>query len=196
MSIDIFFKITDSLLQLIMVIIAGFALFSWKKETRGKERYNFAKDLLNYTQKIKFLIHSKGKSWHQIYINDIIADRENFYTQQLSMIKHEKIIFDQSVFGLFNHINIRSDIFLPKQIRIILEDLYPRGGEIIAEKVDEKKQFTYIELGGIEKSNVFNMDNNQDNTNFLYQMHGTERMSLEEYFRKWEKLVLELQKYL
>ncbi len=196
METDIILKITDIVLQLVMVIIAGFALFSWKKETRGKERYNFAKDLLKYTQTIRFLIHSKGKSWHQIYINDIIANRENFYTEQLSMIRHEKVIFDQSVWGLFNHINTRSDIFLPKQIRLILDDLCPRAGERVAEKVDEKKQFTYIELGGIEKPDTFHVDSNQDDTNVLYQMHGIKEMTLEEYFRKWEKLVVELQKYL
>ena len=191
MNTDTILKITDLIFQLILIIIAGLALSTWKKELRGKDRYKFAKDLLNYIREIRFLIHTKSGSWHQIYINDIFADRENFYKDQLIMIKDEKVVFDQSVWGLFNHINTRSDILLPKRVRLLLEDLCPRSGK----HVGLKDQFTYIQLGGVEVPKMTNLDDDEEtHLDAVYQMHGTENWTLEEYFKRWESLIVELQK--
>lgn len=191
MSTDTILKIIDLGLQLTLVIFAGFALFTWKKEMRGRDRYKLAKDLLGYIREIRFLIHTKSGSWHQIYINDIFADRENFYKDQLLMIKNEKIVFDQSIWGLFNHINTRSDILLPKRVRLLLEDLCPQSGK----RVGSKDQFTYIQLGGVEAPKVTSLDDDKEtHLDAVYQMHGTENWTLEEYFKRWEKLIVELQK--
>ena len=191
MNADTILKIIDTILQFILVIFAGLALSVWKKEVRGKDRYKLAKDLLSYIREIRFLIHTKSGSWHQIYINDIFTDRENFYNDQLSIIKNEKVVFDQNVWGLLNHINTRSDILLPKSVRLLLEDLCPRSGK----RVGSKEQFTYIQIGGVEAPKVTNLDDDKEaHLDAVYQMHGTENWTLEEYFKRWEKLIIELQK--
>lgn len=194
MNTDILFNIINTSLQLIMVFFAGLALLSWKKEIRGREGYDFAKDLLKYIQELRFLVHeSKRKCWHQIYINDILTNRDGFYTEQLLGIKNEKVLFDKSIMELFHHLSTRSDIFLPKQVRTLLVDLCPQS----AKHVGTKKQFTYVELLGIKKPDILNLyDNKKEGTNVIYDIYVGKDLTFEEYFKKWEKLVLELQKYL
>lgn len=190
MNPDITIKIIEIILQLILVIFAGIALSAWKKEIRGKDKYKFAKDLLTYIRELRFLIHSNKGSYHQIYINDIFVDKDNFYKDQLSLIKDEKIYFDQSVWGLFSHINTRADILLPRQVRVLLDELCPRSGK----RAGTKSQNTYIQLGGVEVPPMTAIDEKEDFTNVIYSMDNTRDMTLKEYFERWEKLVIELKK--
>ena len=192
MNIDTILKIINTVFQLILVIFAGLALLSWKKEVRGKDKYNMAKDLLNYIERIRFLVYEKNGSFHQIYIQDIFIDRKRFYEKQLSMIKTEEVMFDQSVFSLFKHIAMRSNLFLPKSLRLILENLYPLMGK----DVGTKDQFTYIKMDGIEVVDIGNLDNDKEKNyqNIVYEIHNTKNWTIEEYFKCWEKLVIELQK--
>ncbi len=183
-------KIINTILQLILVIFAGMALSVWKKEIRGKDEYKFAKDLLVYIRELRFMIHSKRGSYHQIYINDIFVNKNNFYEDQLSLIKDEKVYFDQSVWGLFSHINTRSDILLPKQVRVILDELCPRSGK----RADIKSENTYIQLVGVETPTTTTLGEKEDFTNEIYSTDNTRDMTLKEYFQRWEKLIIELQK--
>ena len=146
--LEIIFRITEILLQVALVILAGVALFTWKMEIRGRDRYKLARELLKYIKELRFFINSKNNSWYQIYLNDILTDKDKFYNDQLSLIGEEKVYFDQSIFGLFSHINTRSDIFLPKQVRILLDELYPYSGK----HVDSDKIHTHIyKLAGLKK---------------------------------------------
>jgi len=190
MTLDTVLKIIDTILQIILVVFAGMALSAWKKETRGKDKYKLAKDLLTYIRELRFLVYSIGGSMHQIYINDILVGKKNFYEDQLLLIKDEKVCFDQSVWGLFGHINTRSDLLLPKQVRVILEELCPRSGK----KVGLKNQFTYINLAGVKIPPMTSTDEKENLENVVYTMHDLEGLTIEQYFRKWEKLIIELQK--
>ena len=190
MTADTVFKIIDIILQLTLVILAGMALSVWKKEIRGKDKYKFSKDLLTYIRELRFLVHSKNGSLHQIYINDILVDRQNFYADQLSMIGNVKVHFDQSVWGLFSHINTRSDILLPKQVRLLLEKLCPRSGK----RIGSKSQYTYIQVGGVQIPPMTSLDDGEDLADAIYIMHETENLTIKEYFEQWEKLIAELHK--
>lgn len=189
MNLDIALKIIDTIFQLILVVFAGMALFVWKKEIRGKDKYQFAKDLLTYIQGLRFLVHSNKGSYHQIYINDIFVDRHNFYKEQLSLIKDEKVYFDQSVWGLFSHVSTRSDILLPKQVRALMDELCPKSGK----RVGIKGEKTYIQLGGVKIPPMDNFDETEDLTNVIYSMDNGDK-TIKEYFEHWERLVNELQK--
>ncbi|MBU3918645.1 hypothetical protein KKC63_01935 [Patescibacteria group bacterium] len=185
------FRVIEITLQLALVIFAGLALSLWKRKIRGKDKYRLAKNLLEYIKELRFLIHSKNGSFYQIYLNDILVDKEKFYKDQLSLIGKEKIYFDQSIWGLFNHLNIRSDIFLPKQIRLLLEELYPISGKRISAN---KNQHTYLQLGSIETPSIKSIESGEDSMDGIYHMDNKKHLTIEEYFRKWERLTVELQK--
>ncbi len=191
MNIEITLRIIELSLHMILVIFAASALVAWKKELSGKDKYKLAKDLLGYVMNIRFLVHSKNGSFHQIYLNDIFVDKENFYNDQLTLISQEKVLFDRSIFGLFKHIEIRSDLLLPQQIRKILEELSPISGK----RIDSNKSaHTYIQLGGIESSSPFVGEEKSDFSDEIYQMHSTQDCSIRQYFEKWENLVNELKR--
>lgn len=143
MFFDFTLKIIEIVLQMILAFFAWKALSIWKSEIRGRDKYQQSKDLLEYIKKLRFLIHGNKGSWHQIYLNDIITDKEKFYKDQLFFIAKEKAYFTSSYFTLFNHINSRSDIFLEKEIRLILESLTPVS--MMPPETDKAKS-TYIEL--------------------------------------------------
>lgn len=182
-------KIIEILLQLILVIFAGLALSAWKKEIRGKEKYKLAKDLLEYLKDIRFIIHSKEGAFYQIYLNDILADKKRFYKDQIIFIGGEKLYFDESIFGLFHHLNIRSDVFLPRRLNSILQELYPSSGKRISSNLNE---YTYIRLDGIEVSKAVNFGENNDKG--IYLISSKKDLTIEEYFKKWQKLIMELNK--
>ncbi|MDO8676050.1 MAG: hypothetical protein Q7K16_00080 [Candidatus Azambacteria bacterium] len=191
MSYEIASRITEIILQLVVAIIAWKALSVWKSEIRGRDKYKLAKELLEYIKELRFLVHSKNGSFHQIYLNDILVGKENFYNDQLSSIGKEKVYFDHSVWGLFSHVNTRSDVFLPNLIRSLLEELCPQSGKKIS---SDKGQYTYIQLSGVEVPQIHAIGNEKDSINDIYQMYSTELLTIEEYFKKWERLILELQK--
>lgn len=191
MSYEITLRIIEIILQLVVVIIAWKALSVWKSEIRGRDKYKLAKELLEYIKELRFLVHSKNESFHQIYLNDILVDKENFYNDQLFLIGKEKVYFDHSIWGLFSHVNTRSDVFLTNPIRLLIEELCPRSGKKIS---SDKGQYTFIHLGGVEIPKMRDIGNEKDSINDIYQMHSTEQLTIEEYFKKWERLVLELRK--
>ncbi|MBI5221809.1 MAG: hypothetical protein HY979_03320 [Candidatus Magasanikbacteria bacterium] len=188
---ELIFRIIEIVLQLVLVVFAGLALSVWKREVRGKDKYKLAKELLVYIKELRFMIHSKNGSLHQIYLNDILVSEDKFYNDQLSLIGKDEVYFDQSIWGLFNHINVRADIFLPKQVRLILEDLYPSSGKRISA---DKNQYTYIQLAGIEPTQIKSIGDDNDSSDGVYQIHSHEHLTIERYFRKWESLIVELQK--
>lgn len=188
---ELIFRIIEIVLQLVLVIFAGLALSVWKREVRGKDKYKLAKELLVYIKELRFMIHSKNGSLHQIYLNDILVNKEKFYNDQLSLIRKEEVCFDQSIWGLFNHINVRADIFLPKQVRLVLEDLYPSSGKRISA---DKNQYTYIQLVGIEPAQVKSIGDENDSNDGVYQIYNKDQLTVEQYFRKWESLIIKLQK--
>lgn len=190
MNIDTPLRVIDTILQFALVIFAGLALSVWKKEIRGKDKYKLAKDLLIYIRELRFLVHSRNGSHHQIYLNDILVDRGNFFKDQLLMIKDEMVYFDQSIWSLFSHINTRSDILLPKRVRRLLEDLCPRSGN----SVGSKNQYTYIHIGGVGESPMINLDSDEDSPDSIFHIHGAGDQTIREYFEQWEKLIVELQK--
>ena len=105
------------------------------------------------------------------------------------MIKNEKVYFNQSIFYLFNHINTRSDIFLPKQIKLFLEELHPKALRHISL---DKSQYTFIELQGLPTTEIAD---DQNPGSYICQIIGMEELTIQEYFEKWEKLIIELQKF-
>lgn len=185
---ELIFRIIEITLQLVLVIFAGMALSVWKREVRGKDKYRLAREMLAYIKNLRFEIFEKGGSWHQIFLNDILVDKEKFYSDQLALIGKKKVYFDNSIWGLFDHINVRGDIFLPRQIRCLLADLCPSSAEQIGE---DKKQFTYIKLAGMVPTQNKIIG---DTFNGIYQINHMEHLAVEEYFRKWECLIVELQK--
>lgn len=187
---ELIFKIIELLLQIVLVIFAWLALSAWKKELRGRDRYKLGKELLEYIKGLRFLVYQSSGSVYQIYLNDILIDKDKFYKDQLSLIKKDEALFDQSVFGLFSHVNVRGDIFLPKHIKSILEELYPGSGERV---VTNKKEKTYIQLFGVKHVDIENIDNDHDSMDGTYLINNI-HITIEEYFKKWEKLVVELQK--
>ena len=187
---EIFFKIIDILLQIVLIVFAWLALSAWKKELRGRDRYKLGKELLEYIKGLRFLVHQSSGSVHQIYLNDILIDKDKFYKDQLSLIKKDKVFFDQSVFGLFSHINVRGDIFLPKHIKLILEELYPGSGKQVSMN---KKENTYIQLFGVKQTEIANVGDGDSSMEGVYLINNT-HITIEEYFKKWEKFIVELQK--
>lgn len=188
---EFIFRIIEIVLQLVLVVFAGLALSVWKREVRGKDKYKLAKELLAYIKELRFLIYSKHGSLHQIFLNDILVDKDKFYSDQLSLIGKEEVYFDQSIWDLFNHINVRADIFLPKQVRLILEELYPSSGKRIG---TDKNQYIYIQLAGVEPTQVKKIGDENDSSDGIYQIHNHEHLTIERYFQKWESLIVELQK--
>jgi hypothetical protein len=185
---ELILRIIEIILQLVLVVFAGLALFAWKREIRGRDKYKLARELLEYIKELRFLIFSKDGVFHQIYLNDIFVDRKKFYENQIFLIKNEKAYFDNSIWGLFNHINTRGDVLLPKQIKPILESLCPMHGKKVGTKED---QITYIQLQGIPK--VDNKEIEGENL-IIYELNGTKNQTIEEYFKKWEKLINELKR--
>jgi len=113
------------ILQAIVAVIAWKALSVWKSEIRGRDKYKLSKDLLEYIKKIRFLVHTDKGSLHQIYLNDILVNKKEFYKKQLSLIAKEKVYFDENYMNLFDHINIRSNIFLQKMVGCFVLRLCP-----------------------------------------------------------------------
>ena len=187
---EIFFKIIEILLQIALIVFAWLALSAWKKELRGRDRYKLGKELLEYIKGLRFLVYQSSGSVHQIYLNDILIDKDKFYKDQLSLIKKDIAYFDQSVFGLFSHMNVRGDIFLPKSIKSILEELYPGSGKQIS---TNKKEKTYIQLFGVKQAEITSIDECNNSMEGIYLINNTQ-ITIEEYFKKWEKLIIELQK--
>ena len=107
------------------------------------------------------------------------------------MIGEEKVYFDQSIFGLFSHINTRSDIFLPKQVRILLDELYPYSGKHVD---SDKNSYTYIQISGVKEIKIKYFDDSKNSENSIYEIFETKGLTIKEYFIKWEKLIIELQK--
>lgn len=58
-SAEVILKIIELILQVALVFIAWKALSVWKKETRGRDKYQQSKDLLEYIKKLRFLIYTK-----------------------------------------------------------------------------------------------------------------------------------------
>lgn len=190
MKFDIFIQTTGLILQLILVIFAWLALSAWKKEVRGKDKYQFAKDLISYVKDIAFQIYTNNGSWHQIFLNDILVNRKKFYTEQIFRIKEEKVYFDETILGLFHHIEIRSDIFLPEKVRLALEALYPLSAKMIT---TNKTEHTYVHLKGVKVPRIFDLNGKKDPTG-IYELHSAKGITVEEYFKKWEELIIELNK--
>jgi hypothetical protein len=184
MNYDFFLRIIEISVQVIMVGVAWKALSVWKAEICGRDRYRFSKDLLDYIKKIRFLVYKKD-SLHQIYLNDILVNRSDFYSGQLILIAKEKVCFDRSIMCLFEQINIRSDIFLPKKIRLILEKL---AIVCLTKFKDDKTEYTYIQVGDVDSDKTKELDD------VLYISKSIENMTIEEYFKNWEKLIMELKK--
>ena len=187
---EIFFKIIEILSQIVLIVFAWLALSAWKKELRGRDRYKLGKELLEYIKGLRFLVHQSSGSVYQIYLNDILIDKDKFYKDQLSLIKKDEVFFDQSVFGLFSHINVRGDIFLPKHIKLILEELYPGSGQ---QASMNKKEKTYIQLFGVKQAEIANVGGGDNSMDGVYLINNN-HITIEEYFKKWEKLITELQK--
>ena len=188
---DLAFNIIDTVFQIIFVVFAGMALSTWKKEIRGKDKYEQAKDILQYVKKIAFQVHTTDGSYHQIFLNDILVNGNKFYSEQLVYIKNKKVFFDETILGLFNHIETRSDMFLPKKVRLALEVLQPSVTTKVSSKLNE---FTYIHLQGVEVP--INYDTNGSKIdNAIYQFNFIKDMTYEEYFKKWEELVIELNRF-
>jgi len=122
---------------------------------------------------------------HQIYLNDILNDRNAFYKEQLFSIRDEKVLFDENVWNLLHHLNVRSDFFISKDIRDILMDIYPASGKILTE---DKGNVTYVQIDG------FANKSDQDFTKGIYEIHTKKPLTIGEYFEKWESLILKLQK--
>lgn len=190
MKYEIYLRLIELLFQFLIVIFAGFALFVWKKEIRGKERYQLAKNILNYVKELSFWIHTKNGSLHQIFLNDIIVNRKDFYNNQLFLVSKERFYFSESVWGLFHHINVRADIFLPKKIRKSLEELTP----LYSKRAEfYKGECTYIEVRGVETIKPVKIGEDEPKGD-VYTVNKLDGLSIEDYFKKWEKLIIELQK--
>lgn len=187
-KMDLYFKIIELLLQLALVILAIKALSVWKSEIRGRDKYKTSKELLEYIKNIRFIIHSKEGSMYFIYLNDILYDRKRFYEDQIFFIAKEKIFFDKTYWYLFEHLNVRSDIFLPKETRIILETLYPSGSTIL-DKDKSKYSFIQIQCDNSSREKDF-----KDAEDAIYEFNVNKDITVEEFFNKWEKLIKELQK--
>ena len=188
---ELIFRTLELLTQFTLVILAGIALFTWKRELRGKDSYKLARDLLSYIKQLRFLIFAKGGSMHQILLNDIFVNRKEFYKDQISLIRNEKIYFDQTIWGLFKHVDTRGDIFLPKNIRVMIDELCPKFGK----KIDTKKNlYTLIQLQSVESPKFACVEADDDSIDGVYEMDTLKSSTIEEYFQKWEKLIIELQK--
>lgn len=190
-NFELILRIFEVLLQFILVILAWMALSVWKREIRGQEKYKLAKDLLSYIQELRFLIFYKRSGFCQIYLNDILVDRDRFYKDQLLGIKEDKVYFDQSIFGLFNHVDARSNIFLPKKIRLILAELKPSYGEPI--KIS-KQEHSYISLPDIKLKSSVDSEGQQQAVDSCLYLINNQNLTVQEYFKKWELLIRELKK--
>jgi hypothetical protein len=190
-NFELILRIFEVLLQFILVILAWMALSVWKREIRGQEKYKLAKDLLSYIQELRFLIFYKRSGFCQIYLNDILVDRDKFYKDQLLGIKEDKVYFDQSIFGLFNHVDARSNIFLPKKIRSILAELKASYGEPI--KIS-KQEHSYISLPDIKLKSSVDSEGQQQAVDSCLYLINNQNLTVQEYFKKWELLIRELKK--
>lgn len=188
MSYEIVLRVTEVILQLILVVIAWKALSVWKTEIRGRDKYQLARNLLESIKGVRFLVHARG-SFHQIYLNDILTNRNEFYKEQLSLIAKEKAYFDHSYWKIFKHLNVntRSDVFLPREIRNGLDELLPG----FLKKVSENKAgYTYIQIDA-PLNEKYEDVNDKD---ALYSFGEHPSLTIEEYFLKWEELLKKLQK--
>ncbi|MBI2448165.1 hypothetical protein HYV44_01210 [Candidatus Microgenomates bacterium] len=180
-------RIIGILLQIAVIIIAWKALSVWKTEIRGRDKYSFSKSLLEYIKNIRFLIYTNNGSIYQIFLNDILVDKRRFYEKDLVSIAKEKVYFDINYFLLFDHIDIRSDILLPKEIRLALEGLWPSSAKLVDK---DKSKYTYLHLD-VDSDSYDRIKNLDDGVN---EVDSNKNTTIEEYFRKWEVLIMELQK--
>ena len=195
-KLDIILRIIDILVQGVLAILAGLALFTWKREIRGHDQYKLARELLSYLGEVRFLIYQKNGSLHQIYLNDILVRGEEFFKGQLSFVSKEKVYFDESLFDLFNHINIRSDLLLPRRIREPFDALCPSYGKLIG---NDKSEYTYIKIQkvGVKPNKYADWELNQSVVGgAIYQIESFGNdLTFEQYFRRWEKFLVELNKF-
>ena len=148
------FKVVEIILQIILVIFAGMALSVWKKEIQGKDRYNQVRALLEYIEKLNFTVSSKTGSKAFYLYQRYFYKSSGFYSDQMLRIGKDKVFFDESVFGLFHHINIRSNFFLTKEIRDMLSELV----SISAEKLGiDKRVATFISISGVKIPKIFSL---------------------------------------
>jgi hypothetical protein len=186
---DLTFKIFDVVLQLGLLTCAIFALFTWKSEIRGKERYRFAKELLDYIKEIAFIVHHKDGSLHQIYLNDIFDNRESFYDVQLKLIGKSHVYFSTNSFWqLLPDVQTRNDLFLPKTIRDMIDEIKPGSSKW----VDDPDVYIQIRT---PKTRDPKAEPTLNKSQEFCQPYGFESLTIEEYFRRWEKLIKALRRY-
>lgn len=189
--LEISLRIIELLLQFLLVIFAGLALLTWKNEIRGKDRYELAKSLLNKIKDFGFVIYSKDGSIHYIYLNDILINRKSFYEEQLYRIGEETAYFDISIWGVLRELNVRTDILLPKKIRILLDELLPQYSKRISEDMNSH---TYIHITGAETPNFKVIGDDEGQTSDGIQIINSKTLSIKDYFKTWDKLIYELKK--
>lgn len=191
MTTETTLRIIEVALQVILVLLAGSALYSWKREMRGKDKYHLAKSLLEYVKKLRFLIYSKNESLHQVLLNDIFVNKEKFYNDQLTLVAEEKVLFDENIVNVFKHIDARADFFLPQQIRELLSDLSFNFGHTVG---TDKKEHTYISLSIAGEPASFFGKKEDSFPVGIYELGPLKDLTIRGYFQKWEKLITELQK--
>lgn len=194
MTFDSIILITGTVAQVVLAITAIVALTSWKIEARGKDRIKFAKNLLEYIENIRFLIyHPREGGVTQVYLNDLLENRKRFYTEHIPLIKNKKVFFDENAWELFRNMNTRSNIFIPEKIRKVLDPLVPKSGKIVDTKSVDLDLY-YISVGGIKntKHPPFFSGKNVS----VYDMYEKEGLTFEEYFNKWEQLIVQIKKLL
>jgi hypothetical protein len=190
-DIEIIIAITGLILNLIIICISVRALSIWKTEIKGRDKYKLSKSLLEYLQDISFLIYDKD-SIHKIYLNDILDDRKMFFKEHLKYVGDKKIYFGESVFYLFDHLKLRSDIFITQELRKSLEKINPNMFKFV--NIDKEKS-TYIEIIGIDTKKLskvtFVDDKYKDG---IYTSAIYDNLTIKDYFSLWEKVIKELLK--
>lgn len=186
---DLIFRVLDAALQLGLLVCAIFALFTWKNEIRGKERYRFAKELLDYIKEVAFIVHTRDGSLHQIYLNDIFDNREKFYSDQLRLIGKSHVHFSTNSFwGLLPEVQTRNDLFLPKTIRHMIDEIRPGSSKW----VNDPDVYIQIRTPRVQDSKAEpSLERHQE----FCQPYGFEDLTIEEYFKRWEKLIRALRRY-
>lgn len=192
MELETVLRMLELLFQLILVTIASLALFTWKQEIRGRDKYRMGRELLEYVQGLRFLIYSPAGSMHQVCINDIFAGREKFYNDQLALIANDPIYFKPSIWGLFSQVDTRANLFLPTDVRNILGELTPAAGARVG---GDKDKLTYAHVVGTASPVVAGtVEQDAESVYEIYSSKTPKPPTVKEYFAKWEELVLALKK--
>lgn len=175
-----------------VAIIAWRALYVWKREVRGRDKYQLAKNLLEKLKEVRFIIHTP-KSVHQIYLNDLLVrDSKMIYEEWWNLFANEQVLVDGSYWHVSHYLDIRtrSEILLPKKIRDGIDDVLP-GLLKNAEKSGVESVYMQIFAPANEKPQAVVGEANKDT---LYKLDGYRTLTFKEYFSRWEKLLKELQK--